>query len=202
MPRAPIAPLSTKYCAVVGMMIAAVATYVPWRVLTAKQVLFGWDYGLLHMRRLIFARNSVLAGHSIPGWYPRQMLGSPFAANLQNFPWIPSHLVLLLFDPHFEYALGIALAAALGAMFTFLFARRMELSPLASAAAGWTFVCAGPFAARVMTGELSALEAYFALPCLLWLADSRKFLALAVATAAIVCAGHPQLPAYAVAVTI
>jgi hypothetical protein len=96
----------------------------------------------------------------------------------------------------------------LAALFTYLFCRRAGLSELAAAAAGWTFACAGFFASRVMAGHLPLLEAYPALPLLLWLADRaldptraarfRWDLAwLALATTCVVLAGHPQIPAYA-----
>ncbi len=64
-----------------------------------------------------------------------------------------------------------------------------------------------------MIGQLLTLEGYPSLPFLLWLADRaldarraaaarRDFAALALGTAFIVMAGHPQLPAYAVAATL
>ena len=132
-----------------------------------------------------------------------------YAANLQSFPWIPTRFLLFLFPPETAYAPGVALAALLAALFTYLYCRRAGLSEVAAAAAGWTFACAGFFASRVMAGHLPLLEAYPALPLLLWLADRAlipHLLArrrwdvawLAVATTCIVVAGHPQIPAYAV----
>ena len=96
----------------------------------------------------------------LPGWYPREMLGTPFSANLQNFPWIPTHWPLLLFDPYKAYAAGIGMAAGLAALFTYLFCRRAGLSPIGAAAAGWTFASAGVFSAHVMVGHLVNLEGY------------------------------------------
>lgn len=192
------------------MLLATEALYLPWYVLRGANTLYGWDYMFLHARRLAFARDALLGpGHQLPGWYPREMLGTPFAANLQDFPWIPTHLVLLLFDPDRAYAVAIALAAGLAALFTYLFCRRLGLSPIGAAAAGWTFACSGFFASNVMVGHLVNLEAYPALPLLLWLADRavdrarrRDMFALAIGTACVVLAGHPQLPAYAVAVAL
>ena len=146
----------------------------------------------------------------LPAWNPHEVLGAPFAANLQGFPWIPTRLILLLFDPTVAYAVGVAIAAALAATFTYLFARRAGLTQIAAAAAGWTFACAGFFSSRVMAGHLPLLEAYPALPMLLWLADraltpgrARWFRLdlglLAIACTFVVAAGHPQVPAYALA---
>ena len=69
------------------------------------------------------------------------------------------------------YAAGVAIAAALAALFTYLFCRRAGLSRIGAAAAGWTFARAGYFSSRVMAGHLPLLEAYPALPLLLWLVD-------------------------------
>src|SRR5271166_1615671 len=188
------------------MLLATEALYLPLSVLRGKSTLYGWDYMMLHARRLAFARDALFSGHQLPGWYPREMLGTPFSANLQDFPWIPTHWPLLLFDPYKAYAPGIAIAAGLAALFTYLFCRRAGLSPIGAAAAAWTFACAGVFASSVMVGHLVNLEGYPSLPLLLWLADRaadarasrRDVIALAVGTACVVLAGHPQLPAYAV----
>ena len=193
------------------LLLFTEAIYLPWSVLRGKSTLYGWDYMMLHARRLAFARDALFSGaHRMPGWYPREMLGTPFSANLQNFPWIPTHWPLLLFDPYKAYAAGIAMAAGLAALFTYLFCRRAGLSPIGAAAAGWTFACAGVFSAHVMVGHLVNLEGYPALPLLLWLADRatdvrarrRDMLALAIGTACVVVAGHPQFPAYAVATAL
>ncbi len=192
------------------MLLATEAMYLPLSVLRGKSTLYGWDYMMLHARRLAFARDALFSGHQFPGWYPREMLGTPFSANLQNFPWIPTHWPMLLFDPYKAYAVGIAIAAGLSALFTYLFCRRAGLSPVGAAAAGWTFACAGVFASSVMVGHLVNLEGYPALPLLLWLADRamdtrasrRDVIALALGTACVVLAGHPQLPAYAVATVL
>ena len=69
------------------------AIYLPLSVLRGKETLYGWDYMFLHARRLTFARDALLSGHLLPGWYPREMLGTPFSANLQNFSWVGSSRV-------------------------------------------------------------------------------------------------------------
>ena len=172
-------------------------------LLLGTSSLMGSDYEMLHRWRLAFARQGLFgAGHTLPGWNPHEVLGAPFAANLQSFPWIPTRLVLLLFDPSVAYAVGIAIAAALAALFTYLYCRRLGLTEIGAAAAGWTFACAGYFSSRVMAGHLPLLEAYPALPLLLWLVDRARnrfdLSALAFCCACVVAAGHPQVPAYAV----
>ena len=183
-------------------------------ILPGASALVGRDYDELHIRRIMFAKQALFGiRHTLPAWYPREFFGSPFAANLQSFPWIPTRLFLFLFDPSVAYAPGIAMAAALAAIFTWLYCRRAGLSRAGAVAAGWTFACAGFFSSRVLAGHLPLLEAYPSLPLLLWLADralaperARRhrfdLAVLALCTTCVVAAGHPQLPAYSVAAAL
>ncbi len=193
------------------ILLVALTEAVYFRPSIWSQGLLGIDYSQLHLRHIVFARQALFgSGHRLPGWYPRELLGAPFAANIQSFPWIPTRLVLLLFDPKLAYAAGVAMAAALASIFTYLFCKRVGLSDVGAICAGWTFACAGFFASRVMAGHLPLLEAYPALPLLLWLADravapdraryqARDLAGMALGAACMALAGHPQLPAYAVA---
>ena len=190
--------------AVAALLVLTESCYLRPDLLTGRGVLAGLDYYQLHIRRLRFAREALFGPqHTLPTWYPREVLGVPFAANLQSFPWIPTRLVLLAFDPSVAYVVGIATAAALAALFTFLYCRRGGLGRAGSVAAGFTFACAGFFATRVMAGHLPLLEAYPALPLLLWLVERgeqrRNLIGLGIASACVVAAGHPQVPAYAMA---
>jgi hypothetical protein len=173
-------------------------------------MLIGVDYLHLHVRRLEFAREALFgASSSLPAWYPRELLGQPFWSNIQSFPFIPTRLLLLFVEPALAFAIGVNLAAQLAALFGYAFCRGCGLAPVAAAAAGWTFACSGYFAARVLAGHLPLLEAYPALPLLLWLVDRAlvpdearprlRLLALAGATTCVALAGHPQLPFYAIA---
>ncbi len=194
--------------AFVAMLCGVVAVYFPPSLWDGDTTLHGMDFWALHLRRIEFVHELGSSG-SFSGWYPRELLGTPFWSNLQNFPWIPTRLMILAIDPVFSFTVGVNLSALLAAAFTYLYGRIIGWNPAASALAGWTFACAGFYAARVTVGHLPLLEAYPALPMLLWLAErsmrsgqrSSALLALAVGTAFTVLAGHPQLPAYAVATT-
>jgi len=192
--------------AALATVLLAEAVYMRPEILSRKSSLMGSDYEMLHRLRLYFAQQWLFGpAHRLPGWNPHEALGAPFAANLQGFPWIPTRFVLLLVDPSVAYGLGVAIAAGLAALFGFLYCRSLGLSRLGAGAAGWTFAAAGFFSSRVMAGHLPLLEAYPALPLLLWLSDralvrARRFDlgALAIASACVVVAGHPQIPAYSV----
>jgi hypothetical protein len=190
------------------LTVLTTAIYLPVKVLWGSQTLFGWDYMMLHVRRIKFARDALFgSGHFLPGWYPRELMGTPFSANLQSFPWIPTRLAILAIDPERAYAFGVTLAAVLAALFTYLYLRRAGLRHIAAVTAGWTFACSGFFASRVTVGHLPLLEAYLSVPLLLWLVDraldqrvrnrASDIAALACASACIALAGHPQLPIYA-----
>lgn len=197
------------------MLLGVAALYRPWLAMDGSQTLFGFDYLQLHARRLDYARAALFtAPRHLPAWYSRELMGSPFWSNMQSFPFIPTRFPLLLVDPLRAYAMGVNLAAALAALFTFLYCRRIGLTRLAAAVSGWTFTASGFFASRVMAGHLPLLEAYPALPLLLWLIETVtqepspkcrfdfRLLALSLACTCIVMAGHPQLPAYALAAAV
>jgi len=201
--------------AVTVMLLGVAALYHPWLVWSGDHTLFGFDYFQLHTHRLRYAREALFGPHPyLPAWYSRELLGTPFWSNMQNFPFIPTRLLLLLVDPQSAYALAVNLAAALSALFTYLYCRRIGLMPLSAASAGWTFAASGFFASRVMAGHLPLLEAYPALPLVLWLVEkatqepsqnrgfNHRLLALSFACSCIVMAGHPQLPAYALATAV
>jgi hypothetical protein len=190
-------------------LAATVLLYLPADLLSGERQLYGADFLQLHQYRIEFVHEAWQAESlGLPGWYPREAMGTPFWADIQNFPWIPTRLLLLLFSPHAAYAAGVVIAACLSVLFTTLLARALGMSPLAAAASGFTFAASGFFASRVMAGHLPLLEAYPALPLLLWLSHAvaaapadaarRRLLALGGATACVCLAGHPQVPFYAV----
>jgi hypothetical protein len=196
-----------------ALMLAGVfAVYLPLPLPRANEMMVGSDFIELHLHRIRFAQDALFGAHPhIPGWYPRELMGTPFWSNVQNFPLLPTRLLLFFVcSPVQLYAAAVNLAAVLAALFTFLYCRRLALSPWAAALAGWTFACSGFFASRVMAGHLPLLEAYPALPMLLWLIEryhapgaspmqsGRRLAAIGVGCGCVSLAGHPQLPVYAV----
>jgi hypothetical protein len=157
--------------ALLVMCAAVIAVYIPTREVAGDNTLRGDDFHMVHARRIAFARENLASRGTIPAWYPREAFGSPFWANVQNFPFIPTRLLLYLLPPQHMFLVGVLMAAVLSAVFTFLFARAIGLGPVAAAIAGWTFACAGFFASRILTGQLPLLEAYPSLPLLLWLIE-------------------------------
>jgi hypothetical protein len=200
--------------ATLSMSLAVAAVY--WSPAIPGSLLLGSDYIQLHLRRMQFARDALFAPeHMLPAWYPRELLGTPFWSNMQNFPFIPTRLlVLLTMEPDGPYSYGIAvtLSAVLAAFFTYLYLRKLGFCMTGSAAAGWTFACSGYYASRVAAGHLPLLEAYPALPLLLWGVEGllqaqergeslRLWIgAIAISSTCVMLAGHPQLSVYAMSV--
>ena len=85
------------------MLVVTECFYLRPGILRGVNSLFGMDYQELQIHRLRFAREAP---------------GSPFAANLQSFPWIPTRLLLLPFDPSVAYAAGVGMAAPCAAQRT------------------------------------------------------------------------------------
>ena len=163
------------------MLLATEAMYLPLSVLRGPSTLFGWDYMMLHARRLAFARDALFSGHRLPGWYPREMLGTPFSANLQNFPWIPTHWRCCSSIPTKPTPLeSRSQRACLLCSRSVLQAR--GIVPDRRRRCWLDLRLRGPFASSVMVGHLVNLEGYPALPLLLWLADRATVLAPGAAT--------------------
>src|SRR5580704_5135320 len=157
--------------AVFVMLAAVFLVYYP---LPSPQgnTLLGGDYLELHLLRIRYAQEALFGDHPhLPAWYSRQLMGTPFWSNIQSFPFIPTRLVLLLLDPAKAFWVGVEMSACLAALFTYLFCRRLGLARPGAGAAGFTFACSGYFASRVMAGHLPLLEAFPALPLLLWLVE-------------------------------
>lgn len=196
----------------VAMIVAVLAVYCPPDLLLKPEtILHGSDYQTLHLHRLRFVQEQLFQHYRLPGWYPRELMGTPFWSNVQDFPLMPVRLPLLLMDPRYGFAVGISLAAILSATFTYLFARSVGVSPLGAAVGGWTFACAGMFAGRVFVGHLPAHEGYLALPLMLWLVErlmqartqkrvAISLMCVSLGTACLVVAPHPQLPVYGLCV--
>jgi len=187
------------------MTAAVLAVYLPPRLLTGRFTLEGLDYWQVHVHRIEYARRFLSHWPPLlPAWHTREFFGSPFWANLHNFPWVPVRLVLLPLDPALIFPAGVLLAAVLSAALSFAYGRRVGFSPMAAAVLGWTYACSGFFASKVMAGYFPPLESFPFLPLFLLLverlpdsaASGTALVPLAIASAFAALCGHPQLPVY------
>lgn len=127
--------------AVLIMLAGVMIVYFPKTTEDGRRLLHGMDHILLHLRRITFAQDSLRGPrHELPGWYPRELLGTPFWSNVSNFPFIPTRLIFFFTsDPLGLYTRSVLTSALLAAIFTYLYCRRIGVGCIGTAAAGWTF---------------------------------------------------------------
>jgi hypothetical protein len=65
-----------------------VAVYCPWPVLMGRSCLAGLDFQQLHERRIRFAQEAIfnVKPASLPAWYPRELMGTPFWSKRAELP--------------------------------------------------------------------------------------------------------------------
>ena len=62
--------------AVAALLVLTESFYLRPGFLRGTEVLAGSDYDELHMRRLLFVRDALFgARHTLPAWYPHEVLG-------------------------------------------------------------------------------------------------------------------------------
>jgi hypothetical protein len=190
------------------MLLGVLAVYSSPKLFDGQWRLLGLDYAQLHSHRIDFALSELREHGAIPAWYPREQMGTPFWSNVQNFPFVPTRLLLLATGVANLYTLAIYLSLALSAAFTYAFARQIGIGRVGAATAGWTFACSGYFASRLLAGHFGILEAFPGLPVLLWTIEqmraaragrelASRTLALALISGSVMLGAHPQLPIYA-----
>lgn len=103
----------------------------PWHVLQ-------WDALSQYYPWRLFAHRWLRRG-IIPLWNPHEFCGAPFLANGQSAILYPPHLLFWLMDPARAFGWSAALHFFLAGCFTFLLARRYQLSTLASFLSAVTF---------------------------------------------------------------
>src|SRR5262245_17587962 len=68
--------------AVAALALGIVLLYFPAEVLGGESTLQGIDYNNIHERRIRYAQEAFDApGAGLPGWYTRELLGTPFWSN-------------------------------------------------------------------------------------------------------------------------
>ena len=104
--------LASKLSVLLAIVVMSLAvTVVYWSPAIPNSVLVGSDYIELHSRRMQYARDALFGpANVLPAWYPRELLGTPFWSNIQNFPFIPTRLlVLMTMEPNGRRTYGNAI---------------------------------------------------------------------------------------------
>src|ERR1700721_3691398 len=75
------------------MAAAVLAVYFPIQTSPGDNTMLGLDFGQLHLHRLEFVEAALFGPPPhLTGWSPRELLGTPFWSNIQNFPLLPTRL--------------------------------------------------------------------------------------------------------------
>lgn len=146
-----------------------------------------------------------LAHGEIPLWNPYVFAGTPFVAGMQSAIFYPLNLLYLVFGTPFAINLSIALHCFLASLFTYLFARYIDISRAGSILSAITFAYGAPFFLHIYPGHLSVLSTASWLPLTFmgieaFLRNKRmKYAVLSGLSLSMqVVAGHPQYLFYSV----
>lgn len=142
---------------------------------------------------------SSLARGEIPLWNPYVFSGAPFIANIQSAMFYPFNLLYLIFEIPFAINLDIAVHCFLASLFTYLFARSVEVGRSGSLLSAVTFTYGAPYFLHIYAGHLAILSTLIWLPLVFlgleaFLAKRQIQCALlsGIPLSLQVFAGHPQ----------
>lgn len=151
----------------------------PWKMLTIEQLKTG----------------------ETPLWNPYNFSGAPLLANFQSSPYYPLNIFYFFFPPVVAWTILVILQIQLSLWFTYLYARKLSVSPVASWFAGISYAASAYMIVIVEYNTIGHVIAWF--PAVLlsieFLKEKRKplwlFLYIFALTSAAL-AGHPQVFAY------
>lgn len=145
-----------------------------------------------------FAFDQLRQGH-LPLWNPHYLCGAPFLGNFESALLYPPNWLYLILPLGLAINLGIVLHVFLAGLFTYLWASKRGLYPLAAFVAGTVFMWGGPYFLHVFAGHLPNLCAMAWAPLLFLIADDLlEKTALGTTLIGIfavsmqILAGHPQ----------
>ena len=145
-PAAPDSSLVREAPAIAGWAVLAALYFLP--VLTQGNDVVLSKSGTDTWRQFFYWRHFAyesLSRGEWPLWNPYIFSGTPFIAGIQSAVFYPFHVTYLLFGTAFAINLIIALHCFLATLFTYLYARYLELSRPASIVAGLTFGYSAPY---------------------------------------------------------
>jgi uncharacterized membrane protein YfhO len=113
-----------------------------------------------------------LARGEIPLWNPHSFSGIPFVAGMESAIFYPPNLIYLLFGTAFATNFSIALHCFLASLFTYIFARYVNIDRAGAVLAAITFAYGAPSFLRIYAGHLVGLAALVWLPLLFMSAEA------------------------------
>lgn len=143
----------------------------------------------------------LLKSGNTPLWNPYNFSGSPLLANFQSAPYYPLNIFYLIFQPTLAWTILVMLQITLAMWFTYLYTRKLSVSPIASWFAGISYSVSAYVIVILEYNTIGHVILW--LPLILlsieFLKEKRKplwlFLYIFALTSAAL-AGHPQVFAY------
>lgn len=153
---------------------------------------------------------TAIADGEFPLWNPYVFSGAPYIAGLQSAIFYPLNLLHLLVAAPLGINLNIAVHCLLASVFTYLFARYLDLGRMGSLLSALTFAYGAPYFLHIYPGHLSNLSTMVWLPLMLMGIEAflrnreMKYAVLSgIPLSMQVLAGHAQYLFYAnIAVTL
>lgn len=149
-----------------------------------------------------FAYESIARGE-LPLWNPYLFSGTPFIAGIQSAIFYPLNLLFLTFSISFAINLSIALHCFLASLFTYVYARYIEISPGGASLSALCFSYGAPYFLHIFAGHLPHLSTMVWLPLLFLGVEAflktRKLNYMALGGTALglqIVAGFPQYMVY------
>ncbi len=150
-----------------------------------------------------FFVDAVLQFGQLPLWNPYQFGGTPFIANPSSGMFYPFNLLFFLFPTDFVFGYLFILDVFLIGLFTYLFARAIQLKTASAFVAAVTMMFSGTITARIIAGHVIILDTILWFPLLLLFYEkaiqTKKFLYGILAglpIALMIIAGHTQFAVF------
>jgi hypothetical protein len=112
-----------------------------------------------------------LAAGNLPLWNPHLFSGTPFVGAFQSAMFYPPNLIHLLVPTATAVDVEIVFSVFILGALTYAWARGRRLDPVSAGVAATLLMFSGPFALRVMMGQLTLLAALAWTPLLLLAVD-------------------------------
>jgi hypothetical protein len=192
--------LKEDWAAITFLFVLATLYFLPVLIKGNSQVLssIGTDTWSQYFYWRYFGYTSIANGE-LPLWNPYIFSGTPYIAGIQSAIFYPLNLLYLLFATPFGINLNIAIHCLLASLFTYLFARYLDLGRMGSLLSALTFTYGAPYFFHIYPGHLSNLSTMVWLPLMLMGIEAflrnreMKYAVLSgIPLSMQVFAGHPQ----------
>ena len=113
--------------------------------------------------------NTILQYGELPLWNPYIFSGTPFLSNPQSAMFYPFTYLFVLFQSSFTWTLILIIDVFLMGTFTYIFARKINLSKHSSIVSAVTYMFAGTVSTRIYAGHSMLIDAMVWFPLIILL---------------------------------